>query len=233
MWLFKKPEKPPVDKVLDLSKQGKSEAQVSESLKNEGFAPTDINKAYAGAVRSAATAPAPSRQFAPMSMAPQQEPVTQFEIPSQKYEDYSTEAPQEYEPVEPQQQQRGWTPEVPETGIMGIAPPSAGELEEIVESVVDEKWRELQDRLEDMHERLDAMEAKITSLDVQINTLKDAGSSERSVIESKIDEYKGSIDGIESRIGSIERAFKETLPSMIDSVKSVTEVVAKLKAEQQ
>ncbi len=227
MWLFKKAEKPPVDKVLDLSNQGKSEAQVSESLKGEGFAPADINKAYAGAVRSAVSAPVPSRQFAPMSQ-PAREPVTQFEVPSQRYEEY---------PVEPQQetvevQESGWTPEVPDTGIMGIAPPSAGELEEIVESVVDEKWKELQDGMEDMHERLDAMEAKITYLDVQINTLKDAGSAERSVIESKIDEYKDGIEGIESRIGSIEKAFKETLPSMIDSVKSVTEVVGKLRAQQ-
>ncbi|MFH1105594.1 MAG: hypothetical protein V1731_00060 [Candidatus Aenigmatarchaeota archaeon] len=227
MWLFKKAEKPPVDKVLDLSNQGKSEAQVSESLKGEGFAPADINKAYAGAVRSAVSGPAAQpRQFAPMSQSAR-EPVTQFEIPSQKYEEYPLEPQQETVEV----QERAWTPEVPDTGIMGIAPPSAGELEEIVESVVDEKWKELQDRLEDMHERLDMMEAKITNLDVQINTFKDAGSSERSVIESKIDEYKDGIEGIESRIGSIEKAFKETLPSMIDSVKSVTEVVEKLRAQ--
>ncbi len=228
MWLFKKPEKPPVDRVLDLSKQGNSDAQVSESLRKEGFAASDINKAYAGAVKSAVAAPAPtaSQQFAPLSEVSQAS-VTDFEIPSQSAESYPAEA--QAEPVETQES--GWTPEVPETGIMGIAPPSTGELEEIVESVVEVKWKDLQERLEDMHERIDAMESKITTLDVQYNTLKDAGTSERGSIGSKIDEYKDSINGIEARIGSIERAFKETLPSMIDSVKSITEVVEKLKAQ--
>ncbi len=232
MWLFKKPEKVPVDRVLDLSKQGKSDAQVSESLRKEGFAASDIDKAYAGAVKSAVAAPAPmaSQQFAPLSEV-QQAPVTDFEIPSQRTEEYPAEMPQEAGPVETQE--AGWTPEVPETGIMGMgmAPPSTGELEEIVESVVEEKWKDLQERLEDMHDRIDAIEGKITTLTVQVNTLKDAGTSERGSIESKIDEYKDSINGIESRIGSIERAFKETLPSMIDSVKSITEVVEKLKAQ--
>lgn len=227
MWLFKKPEKPPTDRVLDLSKQGKSDAQVSEFLSKEGFAASDINKAYTGAVKSAVAAPAPtaSQQFAPLSEVSQAS-VTDFEIPSQSAETYPVEMPQEAET-----QESGWTPEVPETGIMGIAPPSTGELEEIVESVVEEKWKDLQERLEDMHERIDAMESKITTLGVQYNTLKDAGASERGSIGSKIDEYKDSINGIEARIGSIEKAFKETLPSMIDSVKSITEVVEKLKAQ--
>ena len=47
----------------------------------------------------------------------------------------------------------------------------------------------------------------------------------------RIETLKDSLDEMNTRIATLERAFKETFPSLIEGIKLLSEVVQKLKKE--
>jgi hypothetical protein len=50
-------------------------------------------------------------------------------------------------------------------------------------------------------------------------------------LTGKMDDFGGSMEGIEGRIGSIEKVFKEVLPELTGNIKTMAEFVEKLKEE--
>ena len=50
---------------------------------------------------------------------------------------------------------------------------------------------------------------------------------------SKLDEFGDSVDGIEGRIGSIERVFKDFLPELTTNIKSMSNLVETIKKEKE
>ncbi|MBI3413689.1 MAG: hypothetical protein HY051_06470 [Candidatus Aenigmarchaeota archaeon] len=138
-------------------------------------------------------------------------------------------------PVEqPQpQQQPGteWEPAIPEMSEIPVAlssSPTATEVEEVVEAVVEEKWKQLEFRIDAIEKRFDAVNERLHDIDLQMRTIKESGTAASGGIEGKIDRYRENLDQIDSRIGSIEKAFKETLPSMIESVRAVNDSLQKM-----
>ena len=48
---------------------------------------------------------------------------------------------------------------------------------------------------------------------------------------SKLEEFGGSVENIEGRIGSIEKVFKEFLPELTSNIKTMSDLVEKIEKE--
>lgn len=222
MWLFKKK-----------AQEAQPQLNMPRPPQDAGFsasmnAPQE-RAAVMTAVRETVTQP---HQAAPQMMLPQPEMQPMgFSVPEQpqaQQNDFEFPAEQQ----QPQQQAGAeWEPATPEMAEIPVAlgsSPTATEIEEVVEAVVEEKWRQLEFRIDSVEKRFDAVNERLHDIDLQMRTLKESGNVASGGIEGKLEQYHENLGQIDARIGSIEKAFKETLPSMIESVRAVNDSLQKI-----
>ncbi len=223
MWLFKKKpqDAAPAQRPSPTAMQSMQEPA---PLKQEPFLSPEPRNAMIGAVREGVTQPrqAVQQQDFQQPAFPVPEPPAQQ--PQQTDYDFPVEQPV-------QQPTQDWEPAMPEMGEVPVAlssTPTTTEIEEVVEAVVEEKWKQLEFRIDTVEKRFDAVNERLHDIDLQMRTIKESGNVASGGIEGKLDQYHDNLDQIDARIGSIEKAFKETLPSMIESVRSVNESLQKM-----
>lgn len=222
MWLFKKKpqDSGSAPRQSPSALQGMQEAA---PLKQEPFLSPEPRNAMIGAIKEGVTQPHQTTQQPDFQQSdfPAEQPT-----PQQQQTDY--DFPVEQPAQQPAQE---WEPAMPEMGEVPVAlssTPTATEVEEVVEAVVEEKWKQLEFRLDAIEKRFDAVNERLHDVDLQMRTIKESGNVASGGIEGKLDKYHDNLDQIDARIGSIEKAFKETLPSMIESVRSVNDSLQKM-----
>lgn len=105
-------------------------------------------------------------------------------------------------------------------------------IEELVESIVDEKWSHMRSELGDVEDRFHEMESKIMELQTVLDQIRGEKKSELQDIDTKIDSYKQSISEISERMESIEQAMKDSLTPMLQSLRSLSDTIKTLKNQQ-
>jgi len=106
---------------------------------------------------------------------------------------------------------------------------SRKEIEELVEVVVDEKIRELQNKFGTINHQFTQMSNKIEMVRSDVGKINDEKKSELKEIEDKIDTYKQTITMLSGRIESMEGALKDSLTPMMESMRSLSETIQLLK----
>ncbi|MBI2085142.1 MAG: hypothetical protein HYT71_01365 [Candidatus Aenigmarchaeota archaeon] len=223
MWLFKKKSEEKQSMPVNMPRPAAQDSDFSQSMNNE-------RTAVMTAVKETVSQPKqpqqqmqtqPQQEMQPMGFAVPEQPQAQqndFEFPVEQQQP-QMQAGTEWEPS---------TPEMAEIPVALNSSPSTTEIEEVVEAVVEEKWKQLEFRIDAIEKRFDSVNERLHDVDLQIRTLKESGTSASGGIEGKLDQYHDNLDQIDARIGSIEKAFKETLPSMIESVRAVNDSLQKI-----
>lgn len=106
------------------------------------------------------------------------------------------------------------------------------EMEELTEVLVEEKLRPLDERFNTIQSQFQQTDNKINALSEEINRMKTAKSGEVKGIEEKIDSYKQNMNEINGKIESMERALKDSLSPMLESLRSLSETVKLLKKKE-
>ena len=75
------------------------------------------------------------------------------------------------------------------------------------------------------------LESEIADMRKSIREFKGSLSTKDEGLITKLDEFSGSVDNIEGRIGSIEKVFKDFLPELTQNIKSMSDLVEKIKEE--
>jgi hypothetical protein len=102
-------------------------------------------------------------------------------------------------------------------------------VEELIESVIDEKWGEFKNQMEDVDNRFHQTESKIIELEQTILQIRGEKKTEIESIETKIDTYKQSINEVGERMESVERAMKDSLTPMLQSLRSLSDTIKSMK----
>jgi hypothetical protein len=102
-------------------------------------------------------------------------------------------------------------------------------VEELIESVIDEKWGEFRTQMDDVDNRFHQMESKIIELEQTTLQMRGEKKSEIEEIENKIDSYKQSINEVGERMESVERAMKDSLTPMLQSLRSLSDTIKSMK----
>ena len=228
----------PVDLVLRFCEQGLSEPEIIARLEQQGFPPEHIDKALRIALKEKVISGAPP---APMEMtqefpeAPTPTPFGEMETPTGPVplgEVTRRPMPMGYPPErvmqasEPQEQPDEFrrSESQPATEIT---------VEEIIEAIVAERWKDFEERLEAFEKRdlqlqnqIEELRKKVTGFEAILN------EKERTVL-NKLEEFGESVTGIEGRIGGIERVFKDFLPELTTNIKTMSDLVGKMKKEKE
>jgi hypothetical protein len=103
--------------------------------------------------------------------------------------------------------------------------------EEYIEYVVRARTAEMDEKVNEFMVRYGELEKRMVEVTEQLNNLAKARTSGEQLIISKIDSFKDLMTDVDTRMSSLEKAFKETLPALIESVRALSDVVQRLKRE--
>lgn len=206
----------PVDRVRELASRGFSEPEMIDVLRRDGFSPEEIDKALTQALQIG------------VSGEQQKNPTQPAQQPAQTTQTSSmTQLPQL------PQQQEGLNelgmPQIPETSLPEDYS-AQYPTEDYIDYIVQARISEYSDKMSSMEKKIVELEGKLNSLNEKILQMSQ-GKSETHEVVNRIETFNETVNDIGSRVGSLERAFKETLPALIESVRGLGDVVQKMKKE--
>ncbi|MCK4634505.1 MAG: hypothetical protein KAT37_01390 [Candidatus Aenigmarchaeota archaeon] len=199
---FTSKKKEPADQIVErLSSMGKSEREIINHLRKEGYPNEEISRALNKAIKFRVTgAPQPSDYSTQPTPMPAIGKEFIAPMPQQPFEENILEMTDEEE--------------------IG--------LEELVEEIVEEKWKESMAELKDVEKAIVQLQDQIRFLEEKIKHIGKSGDEKKDELKGLIEDSSTHIENIESRIGSVEKAFKEFLPSLTENVRSLSGLVDKM-----
>lgn len=233
----------PVDLVEKYASEGLSEPQIISRLRSQGFAPEHIDRALRIALKERIRTEAPSPPAIPTEIPP----TLAGPMPM------GLEAPIPYEPIsEVSRHPIGYPPErvvsrrepatsFPEFGTAETRAPFTFEkreelpppveevtIEEIIEGIVADRWRDFEEILIDFEKRDLQLQGQIDDLRKEMKEIEGLLTQREKSFLSKLEDFGGSMENIEGRIGSIEKVFKDFLPDLTQNVKIMSDLVEKM-----
>ncbi len=231
----------PTDVVQQLAAQGFSEAQIIEQLRKQGFSPAQVDAAITQALKSEVAGPQPPMER-PAPPLPQVQPPrpTLPQLPSLQ----TLGTPERFAPPEkivsqgqaqpfPAQEQPPFTFE--EASREAVSKESLQPeitLEEIIEGIIADRWVQFDERLNAFEQRDLQLQQQLDSLRGEMENVRKSVKSAEGGFLGKLEEFGEHVTGIESRIGSMEKAFRDFLPELTDNIRAMTEVVERVKKQE-
>ena len=202
---FSGKKREPADSVVNrLSEQGKNEREIINFMRKSGYPNEEISKSLNKAIKFRVTG-APQ----PASYRQQQgNPPPQYE------NDDNFIAPMPGQPLN--------------ENILEMSEDEEISLEELVEEIVEEKWHESITELKDVEKAIVQLQDQVKFLNEKIKHIGKSGDEKKDEIKKMIEESSVHMENIGSRVGSVEKAFKEFLPSLTENVRSLSGIVEKM-----
>jgi len=244
----------PTDEVRAWSSRGMSEPDIIRTLRREGYATGEIDQAMKEALRSRVSGDfynrpvvneygesslgpppenAPRREEIPRDLGYPGSDLAEEELSPPPYD--VPMAPQQREPEFPDMPEGEYFPEPAPQRRMAPqrGPQRSGidrrEIEELAEVIVEEKLRELKERFKVVDAQFQQVNRKVDSMSDEMNRVRMEKSNEVKGIEGKIDGYSRNMDEINGRMESMEKALKDSLSPMLESMRSLADLVKSMK----
>jgi len=103
------------------------------------------------------------------------------------------------------------------------------EIEELIESVIEEKWEELSKDIAKVVEWKNDVETKIAKLEQRFESLKDDFDKLHQAIIGKIGEYDKNILEVGAEVKAMEKVFSKVLPLFTENVSELARITQALK----
>jgi hypothetical protein len=203
--------------IISMRQQGLDNNQIVQYLQRSGYNSNQIFDALSQAdLRSAApdqfnpddSAPFPGGELQPLHAGMPQPQM----------------APQSMSPP-PREQQSMPPPPMPSHDL----PDNREQIEELVETVIDEKWEEFSKNINKIVDWKNSTEAKIASIEQQFKDLKEIFDKLHTAIIGKITEYDQNIKNVDTDIKAMEKVFQKILPTFTENVSELSRITKNLK----
>ncbi len=192
----------PVDRVREMASRGFSEPEMIDVLRRDGFSAEEIDKALTQALRLSVAGE--TKAFPTLREEPK--------LPT--FEEIRRESA---------------SPQVPETSL-----PSeyySYPTEEYVDYVVQSRVAEVNEKINEFGIRYHEIEKRIEQINAQLNEILKTRGGELQTLLNKIDSFKENAEDVNNRLAGLERAFREALPALIESVRALSDLVQRFKKE--
>jgi len=103
-------------------------------------------------------------------------------------------------------------------------------LEELTESVVEEKWTDFKAEINDIRKEFRQISTRVGVMEKMLNQMNTEKKTDIEEIQDSIDGYKQSITEIGDRMESMERALKDSLTPMMESLRSLSDTIKAMKS---
>ena len=191
----------PLEDVQKMAAQGMSDKDIIKKLKGQGYSYDSIERAMLQAVKDGVDEPVPQ------SGAMQEMPSFLEATPQHR----KGEAEPLFPEFEPQ-----------EVAEMETVNPEII-VEELVEGVVEEKWNKFSPRLEKLEGEMNVLRAEVRQAP------KQAQQGSGKELEAKVVELNEQLEELEARIGGLEKAFKQFLPSLTRNIEALSKMIHEMK----
>jgi DNA-binding transcriptional MerR regulator len=223
--------------------EGKTEAEILSTLKQQGVSPRDITEALSQSkIREAVAGESPYGNPEAALMPPQEQAAPAEEmVPSvaaqqQAPENYPQPYEQQYQQAQAPQQQAQYPQQYepqyqtyqPQPQMGSISPDT---ITEISEQVVAEKLAPLRKDIEKVIDLKTTMESKMEYLDERLKRIEKIIDRLQLSIMQKVGEYITNIDDIKKEIIETQKSFKAMVPNSPSSKEERTEKPKKSKEE--
>ncbi len=215
MFFLHKKEKNIENDIKEMSAKGMQETDIIKELKSKGYNYKEIEKGMMQAIKGGVLTEKKEEK---------KEPVPQF---------YSTtaglgEQPPPQQPTDNLEQAlstaSGESPEpVPDlsAGVDEYGD-SAEILEELIEGVVEEKWKKIDDQIKKLNKDFLILRDNLRE---KINKIQIPKANDNTELKNELKNLTERMDDIEARIGAMEKTFKQVLPSMTQNIQKLQELV--------
>ncbi len=208
----------PVERVKDLTARGFSEVEIIDVLRKEGYSPEEIDTGLTQSLKFAAANPATP----PNLGLPPEQPKERGMLPT-------------LDDILPREQPQTVTPQLPETSLpqeyYQQDHQQAYPTEDYVDYIVQARMGDINQKITEFSVKATEIEKRVQEISDRISEIMNLRNAEQTQILSKIETFKEGVTDIETRISGLERAFKETLPALIESVRALTDLVQRFKRE--
>lgn len=105
------------------------------------------------------------------------------------------------------------------------------DIEALIETIVAENFQMVEEEFENLYTEIDNIRDQLEELDQRVHDLEVRDDEDQTQFVQKMDELEENIDNYQSRIGGLEKAFQQVLPSLVDNVRELTGLVQEMKQE--
>ena len=182
----------PIEQFMVMKQRGMDNSSIIQELERQGYNSSQIFDALNQANLSGMDAP-----YNAQGMGAQQQP------PMQDFgqQPYMQQPIQQFEQPPQQQQQI-----------------DREQVEEIVEAIIDEKWKEFERDIKMVIDWKDKTESKIDQMSQQISDLAGSLNTLQKSIIGKVSEYDKNLSNVGVEIKAMEKVFQNVLPSLTENV---------------
>lgn len=108
-----------------------------------------------------------------------------------------------------------------------------GEMEEVAEGLMEEKWGAFQRQMNDFEDKLDKVEGRMNALENSLSEIKGVKRGDVEEIKTSINSYKEHLTEISERIEAMELAVKDSLTPMMQSLRSLSDTLKTMRTAKQ
>jgi prefoldin subunit 5 len=200
--LFNKPNDLPVDQVRAMRARGFDNNQIVQALQRNGYSSTQI--------------------FDALNQA---DLVSGAGMPGEPPSFMSAEVPLPPSGMAGQDMGQDYG----EGGGAGVAGVTNEEIEELVESIIDEKWNELAKDINKIVEWKNDVDSRIAKIEQRIDSIKDDFDKLHQAIIGKVGDYDRNILEVGAEIKAMEKVFSKVLPIFTENVNDLNRITQVMK----
>jgi len=205
--LFKKQQRaPPVERVKELSSHGFSEPEIIDVLRKEGYSTQEIDLALTQALKEKLQTP-------PLIQQKEEEKIASFEDVVKKVQ-----------PEQPTQQQAIQQLSTQQAMLQTEQQYSWEDYFNYIDYLIHSRISEISKELENINLKYQNLERRIEEINQNMKQTIIAREETYNQILKKIEDLNNSFREVSQRIGVLEELFKEILPALIESVRSLTKI---------
>lgn len=225
----------PVSQVLSMKAQGMNNSQIANQLRAAGFSLTQIRDAMAQADIKSAVVPG-GAEMEPLNQQPTGGPIPDLpgmDLPEMPQDNFSNADQMEMPPL----------PDVPDAPVQtqsmqmnapmqrGNAVPGqlVNELQRVIEEIIEEKWDEVEDKLNALDVWKTRVDGQVTELANRVTLLSTRLDGFSKGMMQKTEEYQGTMEDVGTQMEAVEKLMGKLVPSLAEEIKELRNVVDKLK----
>ena len=237
----------PINEIIQMRQQGISNNQVIQNMQRNGYSNTQIfdamnqvdTKVAVEGLQPVTNSPPPMSAGQDLFSQPPMEQEQQSSFPavqqtnepsSQVFSDDNAQTMQ-FDSSSPSDsfQTTNVAQEQPRETVQDIFQDNQVKIEELVETIIEEKWEELLRDVNKIINWKNKVESRVSEIEMRIDHLKESFSDLQKAIVGKVGEYDKHIMEVGSEIKAMERVFSKVLPTFTENVNELNNITRKIK----
>ncbi len=102
-------------------------------------------------------------------------------------------------------------------------------IEEVAETIIDEKWKELMANVSRIADWKDNTETRLTRMEQQMSDIKQSFDRLHEGILGKVGEYDKGLTNVATEIKALEKVFQKILPGFVENVNELSRITKRMK----